>query len=92
MMAEAGTRPLRVRQAADLLGVSPATVRRWADSGRLVSRRTQGGERRFQLDDLLVDAALAGPSPQPLRHADAERRYQLLLDTSVELASSLDLD
>ena len=30
MMADAGTRPLRVRQAADLLGVSPATVRRWA--------------------------------------------------------------
>ena len=47
LMAEAGTRPLRVRQAAELLGVSPATVRRWADSGRLVSRRTQ--ERRAPL-------------------------------------------
>jgi len=90
-MAETGTSPLRVRQAADLLGVSPATVRRWADSGRLVSRRTQGGERRFHLDDLdggPAPAAASRLSPE----GGAERRYQLLLDTSVELASSLDLD
>ena len=91
-MTEAGTRPLRVRQAADLLGVSPATVRRWADSGRLVSRRTKGGERRFHLDDLRAGAATTAPPSPPSRHADAERRYQLLLDTSVELGSSLDLD
>ena len=91
-MTEAGTTPLRVRQAADLLGVSPATVRRWADNGRLVSRRTKGGERRFHLDDLRAEAATTEPPPPASRHADAERRYQLLLDTSVELGSSLDLD
>ena len=91
-MTEAGTRPLRVRQAADLLGVSPATVRRWADSGRLVSRRTEGGERRFHLDDLRAGAATTAPPSPSSRHANAERRYQLLLDTSVELGSSLDLD
>jgi molybdopterin-binding protein len=33
-------------QAAELLGVSPDTVRRWADAGRLASRRTSGGHRR----------------------------------------------
>ena len=90
-MAEAGTRPLRVQQAADLLGVSPATVRRWADSGRLASRRTLGGERRFHREDLQAASAPAQASPASLQ-ADAERRYQLLLETSVELASSLDLD
>ena len=90
-MADAGTRPLRVRQAADLLGVSPATVRRWADSGRIVSRRTQGGERRFHAEDLRLRPA-AGEAASSPAHADAERRYQLLLDTSVELGSSLDLD
>jgi len=32
-------------QAAELLGVSPDTVRRWADSGRLATTRTDGGRR-----------------------------------------------
>ena len=35
----------RIGQAAALLGVSVDTVRRWADSGRLPSRRTEGGHR-----------------------------------------------
>jgi diguanylate cyclase (GGDEF)-like protein/excisionase family DNA binding protein len=90
VMAQAGTTPLRVREAAELLGVSPATVRRWADNGRLVSRRTRAGERRFRADDLeLRPAETQSRAPAA---ADAERRYQLLLDTSLELASSLDLD
>ena len=91
-MASAGITPLRVREAADLLGVSPATVRRWADTGRLVSRRTRTGERRFHPDDLEARAAAAQAGPPALAGADAERRYQLLLETSLELASSLDLD
>lgn len=35
----------RIGQAAALLGVSVDTVRRWADSGRLPSSRTEGGHR-----------------------------------------------
>jgi molybdopterin-binding protein len=35
----------RIGQAATLLGVSVDTVRRWTDSGRLPSRRTEGGHR-----------------------------------------------
>ena len=35
----------RLGQAAELLGVSADTVRRWADSGRLPTRRTSGGQR-----------------------------------------------
>jgi molybdopterin-binding protein len=35
----------RMGQAADLLGVSVDTVRRWADAGRLGARRTEGGQR-----------------------------------------------
>src|SRR5438445_49122 len=37
-------------QAAELLGVSVDTVRRWAEGGRLATRRTKGGQR-------LVDGA-----------------------------------
>jgi molybdopterin-binding protein len=32
-------------QAAELLGVSVDTVRRWADAGRLGTKRTEGGQR-----------------------------------------------
>jgi molybdopterin-binding protein len=35
----------RVRQAADLLGVSDDTVRRWAESGRLVTTLDEGGRQ-----------------------------------------------
>ena len=35
----------RIGQAAELLGVSPDTVRRLADSGQLATRRTEGGHR-----------------------------------------------
>jgi molybdopterin-binding protein len=33
----------RIRQAAELLGVSDDTVRRWADSGRLATTLDEGG-------------------------------------------------
>lgn len=41
-----------LRRAADILGVHPATVRNWADSGKLPYRRTAGKHRRFKVDDL----------------------------------------
>jgi molybdopterin-binding protein len=35
----------RISEAAELLGVSPDTVRRWADSGRLPAERDDSGHR-----------------------------------------------
>ncbi|MFO7320435.1 MAG: helix-turn-helix domain-containing protein [Chloroflexota bacterium] len=49
-----------LRQAADILGVHPATVRNWADKGELPSRRTAGGHRRFRKADLLQYAETQG--------------------------------
>lgn len=54
-----------LRQAADMLGVHPATVRNWADKGDLPSRRTPGGHRRFRKNDLLQYAETQGEL-QPL--------------------------
>lgn len=39
-------------QAAELLGVSVDTVRRWADAGRLRTQRTTGGQRLIDGADL----------------------------------------
>ena len=49
-----------LRKAADMLGVHPATVRNWADEGKLPTRRTQGGHRRFKRDDIVHYAQTQG--------------------------------
>ncbi len=42
----------RPNQAAELLGVSVDTVRRWADEGRLETTKTEGGHRLIDGKDL----------------------------------------
>ena len=54
---------LSLSEAAELLGMHPATVRLWADRNELPSRRTNGGHRRFRRSD--IEARL---------RQDAERR------------------
>ncbi|MGO8685535.1 MAG: diguanylate cyclase [Thermoleophilia bacterium] len=97
---------LRVQEAAELLGVSAATVRRWSAAGKIAGQRTPGGQRRFRVSDLeqalRADAPAAGerlspdepPSQReqllPDHHLTAQRE-QLLLATSLELAATLDL-
>ena len=41
-----------IGQAARLLGVSPATARRWADAGRVATRRDESGRRLIDGRDL----------------------------------------
>lgn len=43
---------LSLHEASILLRVSRATVRRYADAGRLGCQRTPGGQRRFFLRDI----------------------------------------
>ncbi len=64
-MSESTSEWVSLRQAADMLGVHPATVRNWADKGDLPSRRTPGGHRRFRKSDLLNYAETQGEL-QPL--------------------------
>jgi molybdopterin-binding protein len=51
----------RIGQAAELLGVSVDTVRRWVDTGRLRATRTQGGRR-------LIDGAALAKFATELTH------------------------
>ena len=55
-------------QAARYLGVSLATIRRWADAGYISCYRTPGSQRRFsrrQLDEFITSLQSGGDA----RHA-----------------------
>jgi diguanylate cyclase (GGDEF)-like protein/excisionase family DNA binding protein len=43
---------LRLSAAADLLGISAATLRRWTDAGDVPAYRGQGGQRRYRREDI----------------------------------------
>ena len=55
----------KLGQAAELLGVSVDTVRRWADGGRLKTRRTAGGQRLVDGADLARFLGEQGGAPEP---------------------------
>ena len=44
---------LMINEAADLLGVSTKTLRRWEKEGKMKSQRTAGGHRRYAVQDLI---------------------------------------
>lgn len=76
----------RIGQAADILGVSPDTVRRWADAGRLRSVRTEGGHRLVEGDELAALAAeIAGDRrPEPIVSQSARNRFEGLVTRVVK--------
>jgi excisionase family DNA binding protein len=49
---EASQRFLNVSEAADFLGVSAASLRKWSDQGLVPVYRTPGGQRRYSPADL----------------------------------------
>jgi len=59
---------LRIREATDLLGVSTATLRRWADAGHIHSFTTPGGHRRFDRAEVL--AMIPARSSRSRRHRE----------------------
>ncbi len=58
---------LSLSEAAEMLGMHPATVRLWADRNELPSRRTNGGHRRFRRSD--IEARLRHDAEQKPRPA-----------------------
>jgi len=46
------SRWLTLSAASKLLGIHPATLRQWADSGKIPFYRTPGGHRRFRSEDI----------------------------------------
>lgn len=67
----------RIGQAAELLGVSVDTLRRWVDSGRLPARRSEGGHRLVEGRDLaeLARASASHQVPESVATQSARNRF-----------------
>ena len=61
---DTAARLLNVGQAAEYLGVSAASLRKWSNDGLVPTYRTPGGQRRYARDDLdtFIDS-MREPSP-----------------------------
>jgi excisionase family DNA binding protein len=76
---------LSLHEACDRLHVHQATLRQWADRGRIRTFRTAGGHRRFSEAD--VNAMLASSSPELGLLLDASVGRARLAATAGHLAS-----
>ena len=43
---------LSIKEASEMLGVNPKTLRRWESDNKIESQRTKGGHRRYLLSDV----------------------------------------
>jgi molybdopterin-binding protein len=64
-----------VGEAAELLGVSADTVRRWVDGGQIPGARTQGGRRTVDGEGLARFAIERAPTPSLLPVTESARNH-----------------
>jgi molybdopterin-binding protein len=68
---------VRIGDAANMLGVSVETVRRWGRDGRLTLLRSGGGQRRVALADIarLTSERRQGMQDRPIVGQSARNRF-----------------
>lgn len=68
---------LRIGEAAELLGVSVDTVRRWTTGGALAFKRTSGGQRTVKRSDVarLSAERRRGAADRPIVAQSARNRF-----------------
>lgn len=66
---------LRIGEAAELLGISVDTLRRWAASGRVKVRRSAGGQRLIGLADVRRLQVARRKADRPIVAQSARNRF-----------------
>ena len=66
---------LRITEAAELLGVSDDTVRRWIESGRLAAGSDAGGPRTVDAASVAALMAEQAPEARAVVHQSARNRF-----------------
>src|SRR6478609_11614372 len=68
---------LRVGQAAEMLGVSVETLRRWEAEGRLTMTRSDGGQRQVEMEAVarLMDERRKSAIDRPIVARSARNRF-----------------
>ncbi len=68
---------LRVGQAAEMIGVSVETLRRWESEGRLQMERSAGGQRLVAVDQVrrLLDERRKASTDRPIVAQSARNRF-----------------
>jgi molybdopterin-binding protein len=71
------TARLRVGQAAEMLGVSVETLRRWETEGRLRMMRSEGGQRLIEIEEVsrLLDERRKASTDRPIVAQSARNRF-----------------
>jgi molybdopterin-binding protein len=68
---------LRVGQAAEMLGVTVETLRRWETEGRLQMERSEGGQRLIDIDEVarLLTERRKASTDRPIVAQSARNRF-----------------
>jgi molybdopterin-binding protein len=71
------TGQIRIGRAADMLGVTVDTVRRWSDEGRLKVIRSDGGQRLVPIDEVtrLIADRRKATTDRPIVAQSARNRF-----------------
>jgi molybdopterin-binding protein len=69
--------PLRIGQAAEILGVSVDTIRRWAEDGTLKTTRTGGGQRLVSSAEVrrMLESRRKAAPQTPIAAQSARNRF-----------------
>jgi molybdopterin-binding protein len=68
---------IRIGRAAEMLGVTVDTLRRWADDGRLKTIRSDGGQRLVPIDEVtrLIGERRRSATDRPIVAQSARNRF-----------------
>jgi molybdopterin-binding protein len=74
---DASDRHIRIGRAAEMLGVTVDTVRRWADTGRLTTTRSSGGQRLVPVEEVtrVIGERRQSATDRPIVAQSARNRF-----------------